>query len=317
MTVAGGAKGAFSGSAKNYALAVTPSGNADVTVTVRANAATDGANQGPGQAVTATAAWDAAGPAAPEFSPENGVTVKDAATNITLTFAEAITKNSSAEALADSNLSSILTLRETNASGTPITFTATIDEAKKVITIDPTSNLPEGPVYVAISNAHHDALGNQGALRSATFTVDTVAPTLTIGGVPAAINATDALSVSFTFSEDVTGFDTADVTVAGGAKGAFSGSAKNYALAVTPSGNADVTVTVRANAATDGANQGPGQAVTATAAWDAAGPEAPEFSPENGVTVKDAATDITLTFAEAITKNSSAEALADRTCRRS
>ena len=275
VTVTGGSKGAFSGSAKSYALAVTPAGSADVVVTVRANAATDGANQGPASPATATAAWDATGPAAPDFSPENGTTVTDAATNITLTFDEPLRKTSSGTALADADLAGILTLTRTDSSGAAIAYSATIDSAKKVITIDPTANLPEGPVYVAISNAHYDALGNQGALRSATFTVDTVAPTLTIGGVPAAINATDDLNVSFTFSEDVTGFDTDDVTVTGGSKGAFSGSAKSYALAVTPAGSADVVVTVRANAATDGANQGPASPATATAAWDATGPRRP------------------------------------------
>ena len=61
----------------------------------------------------------------------------------------------------------------------------------------------------------------------------------------------------------MTGFDTDDVTVTGGSKGAFSGSAKSYALAVTPAGSADVVVTVRANAATDGANQGPASPATA------------------------------------------------------
>ena len=162
-----------------------------MVVTVRANAATDGANQGPASPATATAAWDATGPAAPDFSPENGTTVTDAATNITLTFDEPLRKTSSGTALADADLAGILTLTRTDSSGAAIAYSATIDSAKKVITIDPTANLPEGPVYVAISNAHYDALGNQGALRSATFTVDTVAPTLTIGGVPAAINATD------------------------------------------------------------------------------------------------------------------------------
>ena len=79
--------------------------------------------------------------------------------------------------------------------------------------------------------------------------------------------------MTFTFSEDVTGFATGDVTVTGGTKGAFSGSGRTYTLAVTPASGSDVVVTVAANAATDGGgNTGPASAESATATWDAAAP---------------------------------------------
>ena len=64
-----------------------------------------------------------------------------------------------------------------NNSGAAIGFAATIDAAKKVITLDPTNALAEGAVYVAISADHWDAAGNQGAQRTATFTVRPPAPT--------------------------------------------------------------------------------------------------------------------------------------------
>ncbi len=157
VTVAGGAKGAFTAtSAAVYTLAVTPDGGADVTVTVAANAATDGTNTGPTSAAATTAAWDAS------------------------------------------------------------------------------------------------------------------APTVEISGIPARINSTGVLTATFTFSEDVTGFDADDVAVAGGTKGVFTAAgAAVYTLAVMPNGDADVIVTVAADAATDGVNTGPSSAVTATAAWGA------------------------------------------------
>ena len=75
------------------------------------------------------------------------------------------------------------------------------------------------------------------------------APTVAISGVPSKINSTVALTATFTFSEDVTGFVTGDVTVTGGAKGALAGSGRIYTLAVTPTNGSNVVVTVAANSA--------------------------------------------------------------------
>ena len=264
-----------------------------------------------GSAHTATFTVDVTAPAAPDFDPADAATVTDAGTDITITFAEALRKDANGTALANADLDAILTLAEDEETGTAIPFAATIDQARKVITLNPDADLPEGKVYVAISDQHWDAAGNQGSAAAATFTVDTAAPTVAISGVPEAINATDAFTATFTFSEDVTGFATGDVTVTGGAKGTFEGSGKSYTLVVTPGGTADVVVTVAADAATDGANLGPPQAVAATARWDTTGPAAPTFSPASGDAVSSAATDITITFNEALRKDADGTALND------
>ncbi len=123
-----------------------------------------------------------------------------------------------------------------------------------------------------------------GALAGVTVTGTSVtiddSPTLTVTGVPERISDRTPFTAAFTFSEDVTGFDATDVTVTGGAKGAFAGSGARYTLVVTPAGDADVVVTVAADAASDGLNTAPAGAVSATAAWgavlsirDASGPE--------------------------------------------
>ena len=260
---------------------------------------------------SATFAVDVTAPAAPEFSPANAAAVTDAATDITITFDEALRKDATGTALENVDLDAILTLKVDDDSGAPIGFVATIDAAKKAITLNPNADLPDGPVYVAISADHWDAAGNKGSLRTATFTVDTAAPTVAISGVPEAINAATAFTATFTFSEDVTGFDTGDVTVTGGSKGTFQGSGKSYTLAVTPSGRRDVTVTVAANAASDGASlQGPAQAVAATARWDTTAPARPTFSPASGAAVSNAGTDITITFAEALRRDGDGAAFA-------
>ena len=113
----------------------------------------------------------------PDFSPLDGATVADPATNITLTFNEPVKKNARGSDFASTDLSAILTLKKTDSGGADIAYAASIDTAKKVITIDPAANLEGGAVYVGISNAFYDAFGNQGQAASATYTVRSTVPT--------------------------------------------------------------------------------------------------------------------------------------------
>ena len=62
-------------------------------------------------------------------------------------------------------------LRSTDVNGSDITYAASIDTARRVITIDPTSNLSDGAVYVAVSDGYHDVHGNRGTAAHAIFTV--------------------------------------------------------------------------------------------------------------------------------------------------
>ncbi len=106
---------------------------------------------------------------------------------------------------------------------------------------------------------------------------DTTVPTLSIV-VPATISGT--FTATFNFSETVMGFTTDDITVTGGTKGAFAGSGSRYTLSVTPNDGADVTVTVAANAATDGTNTGPTNEESETATWTTTPP--PQETPSGG-----------------------------------
>ncbi len=255
VTVAGGTKGAFSGSGRSYTLAVTPTSGSNVTVTVAADAATDGLNTGPASAVTATATWDAAAPTV-EIGGVPAKINSTAALSVTFDFSEDVT--------------GFVTGDVTVTGGTKGAFSGSGREYTLAVTPTSGSNVT---VEVAANSATDGLNTGPASAVTATAVWDAAAPTVTIGGVPAKINSTTALSVTFTFSEAVTGFVTGDVTVAGGTKGAFSGSGRDYTLAVTPTSGSNVTVEVAANSATDGLNTGPASAVTATATWDAAAPE--------------------------------------------
>ena len=80
--------------------------------------------------------------------------------------------------------------------------------------------------------------------------IDSVAPTLAL--ISSNPNPTNAnIAVTATFSETVTGFDAADITVVNGTAGAVSGSGSAYSFTVTPAAQGLVTISVDANKAQD------------------------------------------------------------------
>ncbi len=257
VTVTGGAAGAFTAvSATVYTLAVTPADGSNVKVEVAADAATDGLNTGPASAVSATATWDAAAPTV-EIG---GVPAKINSRTVltaTFTFSEAVTGFAIGDVTVAGGMKGAF-----SGSGRSYTLAVTPSGSADVV------------VTVA-ADAGTDGGGNTGPASavSATAVWDATAPTVEIGGVPAKINSRTVLTATFTFSEAVTGFAIGDVTVTGGAAGAFTAvSATVYTLAVTPADGSNVKVEVAANSATDGLNTGPASAVSATAVWDAAAP---------------------------------------------
>ena len=85
------------------------------------------------------------------------------------------------------------------------------------------------------------------------WTLDNTAPTPTLRASPINHDGSSTSTVTIDFGEAVNGFTAGDVTVDGGARSSFSGSDGDarYTLTVTPGGNADITVSVAADVATD------------------------------------------------------------------
>ncbi len=102
-----------------------------------------------------------------------------------------------------------------------------------------------------------------------TYEVDNTAPTVTVTGVPVASAA--PFTVTFTFSEVVTGFVLADITVGNGAATAFTGmdGDRVYTAEVTPTADGAVTVDVAVGAATDAAGNESAAAARATSTYTA------------------------------------------------
>ena len=85
------------------------------------------------------------------------------------------------------------------------------------------------------------------------YNYDGTAPTVTINSSATSPTSTSPIPVTFTFSENVTGFTTDDVTVGNGTLSAITAvSGKVYTATITPTGSV-VTVDVPANGIKDGA----------------------------------------------------------------
>ena len=114
------------------------------------------------------------------------------------------------------------------------------------------------------------SLGNSGtATDTLTVSADTTAPVLTLDGVPESFDPGDVFALSFTFTEEVEGFDVTDIVVTGGTLSGFSGGPTVFAVTLTPDGTQNVTVSVAEGAAQDIAGN-PSNAVSASSTLNSA-----------------------------------------------
>jgi hypothetical protein len=119
-------------------------------------------------------------PPSPAFDPAN--TATGVAINVvpSITFDEPVRKTDGSE-LTNADLSTLVTLKETDASGAAVAFSAAIDAAKKVITVTPSANLKNNQLYYLAVGPVEDAAGNESTLKSVTFTtISASTPTVTV-----------------------------------------------------------------------------------------------------------------------------------------
>ncbi len=149
-----------------------------------------------------------------------------------------------------------------SASTTGGALVASVSGSGPVYGVAVTGMTGTGDVIASISaGAATDTAGNTSAASTSTdntVTFDGVAPTVTLKQDAAQADPTNAGPIKFTvdFSENVTGFDAADVVLSGTASPAtvsFSGSGATYSLSVDGmTGFGTVRLAVRAGAAIDG-----------------------------------------------------------------
>ena len=252
------------------------------------------------------------------FSPANSATAVAVASDITLTFNEAVRLINNS-ALDDSNVDALITLKENNSSGADIAFNATINGGKTVITINPDSNLSSTQVvYVAIGATVEDASNNAINAANVSFTTaDIVAPTTTFSPANSATAVAVASDITLTFNEAVrlinnSALDDSNVDAlitlkennSSGADIAFNATINGGKTVITinPDSNLSSTQVVYvAIGATveDASNNAINAANVSFTTADVVAPTT-TFSPANSATAVAVASDITLTFNEAV-----------------
>ena len=201
--------------------------------------------------------------------------------DVTVTFSEAVTGFEATDVTVTNGSATV--------TGSGTTYTASIT---------PDGN---GAITIGIgANVAEDAAGNgNDAALSVTVSWDSTAPTVAITGAPAVVGSTDAFDVTVTFSEAVTGFDAADLTVTNGSA-TVTGSGTTYTASITPDGNGAITIGIGANVAEDAAGNGNDAATDVTVPWDATAPTV-AITGAPAVVGSTDAFDVTVTFSEAVT----------------
>ncbi|MGH1359674.1 MAG: beta strand repeat-containing protein [Burkholderiaceae bacterium] len=181
-----------------------------------------------------------------------------------------------------------------------VTQLATVDQNNAWTTTFATGQLPADGNR-SISAHAIDAAGNEGAdVASTTVTLDRTPPSVSMTSDAAGGPTNSPFTVTFVFSEPVTGFTAADLTVTGGTAGSVTGSGTTYSAVISPAAglNGNAVVTVRENTVVDGSgnpntagslNQpidtvGPSLSITDNVAGTATGPVTFTFSFSEGVT---------------------------------
>ncbi|CAK9061206.1 Uncharacterized protein (Fragment), partial [Durusdinium trenchii] len=234
VTVGNGAITQFQAvSASVYSATITPTTDGQVTVDVGAGAATDLA----GNTSTAAAQFAVANdPTKPSVTISGPAGPVNGSFTATFTFSEPVTGFDAGDVtLANALLSDF---QSQSASAYSATITPAADG---MVTLD----IAADTVTDAASTTN--AAANQFAVQA-----DLTAPTVTISGPAGAFSG--SFVASFTFAEDVTGFDAGDIAVTNAVLSNFQAqSASAYTATITSAADGPVTIDIAAAAATDGA----------------------------------------------------------------
>ena len=266
-----------------YTATITPTASGTVTIAVAADVATDAAGNPNTEATAQTVAVDIDKPT---------VTIgvlsetQTGAFDATITFSETVSGFEQADVSLAGSAASITA------------WSANSDNTVYTATITPTAS---GTVTVGVAaDVATDAAGNPNTeATSQTVSVDVDKPTVSIG-VPSGTQ-TGAFDATVTFSETVSGFEQADVSLSGSAASiaAWIANSDNsvYTATITPTASGTVTVGVAVDVATDAAGNPNTEATSQTVSVDVDKPTVSTGVPSGTQT---GAFEATVTFSETV-----------------
>jgi len=224
----------------------------------------------------------------------NGGTIKDAATNSATLTLPAL---ASAQSLAGSKALVIDTTAPTLSVVTPVVtptndstpnYTFSSSEAGPVTFGGACTSAPLNAVagsnvvtfdtladntYTNCTVRVTDAAGNQSTtLAVNTFTVDTAGPTVTLGSTVSAFTNVSPIPFTALFTEMVSGFLSADVSVTNGSVVGFSGSGTSYSFGVLPGAEGPISVNIPGSGANDAAGNPNSASVVVNTTYDITAP---------------------------------------------
>ncbi|TCV68874.1 Ig-like domain-containing protein [Pseudomonas fluorescens] len=214
---------------------------------------------------------------------------------VTITFNEAVSGFTAADLTVANG-----TVTGLSTSDGGITWTATLT---------PTASVSDTTNLITLSNSGvADLSGNvgTGTTNSNNYAIDTLRPTATIVVADNALNIGETSLVTITFSEAVTGFTLADLTVANGSLSGLSSSDGGITWTATLTPSASITdatnLIVLANTGVlDAAgNAGTGTTSSNNYAVDTARPTATIVVADNALRIGETSL-VTITFSEAVT----------------
>jgi hypothetical protein len=256
-------------------------------------------NAGTGTTNSNNYAIDTARPTANIVVADNALSIGETSL-VTITFSEAVSGfDNSALTVANGTLSTVSTSDDITFTAT-FTPTASVTDATNLITLDNT--------YVA------DAAGNSGSgtTDSNNYAIDTVRPTASIVVADSNLLTGETSLVTITFSEAVTGFTNADLTIANGTLSAVSSGDGGVTWTATFTPTASLTdATNLITLANTGVADAAGNAGSGTT--DSNNYAIATIRPTAGIVVADAALAVgdtslvTITFSEAVTGFTSAD----------
>ncbi|RMQ33968.1 BNR repeat-containing glycosyl hydrolase, partial [Pseudomonas syringae pv. actinidiae] len=214
---------------------------------------------------------------------------------VTITFSEAVSGFTNADLTVPNG-----TLSTGTSSDGGITWTATYT---------PNNNVSDTTNLISLNNAGvSDLAGNAGSgtSNSGNFTIDTVRPSATVVVADSALSAGETSLVTITFSEAVTGFTNADLTVANGTLSAVSSSDGGVTWTATLTPTANVTDTTNlitldaSGVANASGNAGTGIISSNNYAVDTQRPTATIVVTDNALAIGETSL-VTITFSEAVT----------------
>ena len=279
ISVGNGSAGGFTTvNTSTYTAVITPTADGAVTLDVNANVAQDSVGNFNTAAAQASSTYDAS---RPSVLIQNVPATSNAPFTVTFTFSEAVIDFVVGDiSVGNGSASSFSTV---NTSTYTALITPTADGA---VTLDVNANVSQ------------DSVGNDNtAATQVTSQYDASRPSVTIQNVPATSNA--AFTVTFAFSEAVTGFVVGDISVGNGSASSFTTvNTSTYTALITPTADGAVTLDVNANIAQDSVGNLNTAATQVSSTYDGS---RPSITIQNVPATSNAPFTVTFAFSEAVT----------------